>query len=109
MNWLFGRKAAPDSLRPFVPAWLRGGVEEEGFARSDRRAAWRSGRVLRRCAGRSCGTSRGCVRHSEFHIQRAAGRRRRSGDRNSVGTANRQSGGFARGEPAGHSFLGEFR
>jgi hypothetical protein len=33
MNWLFGRKAAPHSLRPFVPAWLRG-AEEEGFARS---------------------------------------------------------------------------
>jgi hypothetical protein len=33
MNWLFGRKAAPDVLRPFVPAWLRTG-EEEGFSRS---------------------------------------------------------------------------
>ena len=33
MSWLFGRKAAPDVLRPFVPAWLRIG-EEEGFSRS---------------------------------------------------------------------------
>ena len=33
MNWLFGRKAAPDVLRPFVPAWLRS-ADEEGFARS---------------------------------------------------------------------------
>src|SRR5688572_23806739 len=33
MSWLFGRKAAPDVLRPFVPAWLRTG-EEEGFSRS---------------------------------------------------------------------------
>jgi hypothetical protein len=34
MNWLFGRKSAPDSVRPFVPAWLRGGAADEGFARS---------------------------------------------------------------------------
>ena len=33
MSWLFGRKSAPDVVRPFVPAWLRTG-EEEGFARS---------------------------------------------------------------------------
>jgi hypothetical protein len=33
MSWLFGRKAAPDVLRPFVPAWLRTG-DEEGFSRS---------------------------------------------------------------------------
>ncbi len=33
MSWLFGRKAAPDVLRPFVPAWLRTG-EDEGFSRS---------------------------------------------------------------------------
>lgn len=33
MGWLFGRKSSPDTLRPFVPAWLRTG-EEDGFARS---------------------------------------------------------------------------
>ncbi len=37
MNWLFGRKSAPDSLRPFVPAWLQPGLrsgDEDGCARS---------------------------------------------------------------------------
>lgn len=33
MGWWFGRKSAPDRMRPFVPAWL-GTAEEEGFARS---------------------------------------------------------------------------
>ena len=33
MVWWFGRKAAPASARPFVPAWLQS-AEEEGFARS---------------------------------------------------------------------------
>jgi HK97 family phage portal protein len=33
MGWWFGRKAAPDDLRPFVPEWLGAG-QEEGFARA---------------------------------------------------------------------------
>jgi hypothetical protein len=31
-NW-FGRKSAPASVRPFVPAWLQGEAEAGGFAR----------------------------------------------------------------------------
>ena len=34
MGWWFGRKSAPADARPFVPAWLRDGAAEEGFARS---------------------------------------------------------------------------
>src|SRR2546430_1904442 len=34
MGWWFGRKSAPADARPFVPAWLKGFSEEEGFARS---------------------------------------------------------------------------
>ncbi|MGH8527650.1 MAG: hypothetical protein ACREXY_26585 [Gammaproteobacteria bacterium] len=36
--WWFGRKSAPDTVRPYVPDWLTSGLygadAEEGFARS---------------------------------------------------------------------------
>ena len=32
--WWFGRKSAPDTARPYVPAWLTTAEAEEGFARS---------------------------------------------------------------------------
>jgi hypothetical protein len=36
--WWFGRKSAPDTVRPYVPGWLTSGLyapdAEEGFARS---------------------------------------------------------------------------
>ena len=34
MGWWFGRKSAPASARPFVPAWLSTDAAEVGFARS---------------------------------------------------------------------------
>ena len=32
--WWFGRKSAPETMRPFVPAWLSTAEAEAGFARS---------------------------------------------------------------------------
>jgi len=32
MGWWFGRKSAPEQMRPLVPAWLSRAGDEEGFA-----------------------------------------------------------------------------
>ena len=106
MGWLFGRKAAPDALRPFVPAWLRNG-EEEGFARSDRRSARGSARTLSSHPRRDGRPNRARNGRPKRAVQRKPAGHRRRRERNLVDPAAGRSRRIAPRPAAHRPTLGE--